>query len=88
LPSGPFKGWFDESKLFGPVEHKSYSWKWPHTTASYVSFLRTRSDHRMIAPPALEALIDDIAKAIDGHGGSFEVDYETHLYIARRLVLD
>jgi len=85
LPSGPFEGWFDESKLFGPVEHRSYSWMRQHTTSSYINFLRTRSDVRMLTPAVCEELLAETAKAIDGQGGEFEVDYETHLYIARRV---
>ncbi|MBI2741429.1 MAG: class I SAM-dependent methyltransferase [Rhodospirillales bacterium] len=85
LPSGPFKGWFDESGLFGPVEHKCYPWKWRHTTSSYTNFLRSRSDHQLIEPAKLAALLDDVAKAIDGQGGRFEIDYETHLYVAQRV---
>lgn len=85
LPNGPFKGWFDESKLFGPVEHRCYSWMWQHTTSSYINFLRTRSDVRMLTPAIREELLLEIAKAIAGQGGEFDVDYETHLYIARRV---
>ncbi|WP_342635264.1 class I SAM-dependent methyltransferase [Rhizobium chutanense] len=85
LPSGPFKRWFDESRLFGGVEHQCYSWKWQHTTSSYVNFLRTRSDVRMLTPAIREELLGEIAKAIDGEGGEFSLDYETHLYIARRV---
>ena len=88
LPNGPFKGWFDASGFFGPVEHESYPWKWHHTASSYVSLLRTRSYHRMLAPAKLEELLDEIAKAIDSHGEAFDADYETHLYMARRLDLD
>jgi len=88
LPSGPFKGWFDESGLFGPVDHRCYPWKWQHTTSSYANFLSTRSDIRMLTPSIREQLLSEISKAIDGHGGGFEVDYETHLYIARRLGLE
>ena len=84
LPAGPFKGWFDESGLFGPVTHKSYPWKWQHTTSSYTDFLRTRSDIRMLAAAKREALLEEIAAAIDDQGGAFEVDYETHLYMAHR----
>jgi hypothetical protein len=87
LPSGPFKGWFEASGVFGPVEHKSYPWKWQHTTSSYVGFLRTRSDHRMIAPEKLEELLGDVTRSIDGRGGALDVDYETHLYMARRINL-
>jgi SAM-dependent methyltransferase len=88
LPSGPFKGWFDQSGLFGPVEHRCYPWKWRHTTSSYVDFLGTRSDIRMLTANLREELLNDISKAIESHGGEFEVDYETHLYMARRIGLD
>jgi SAM-dependent methyltransferase len=84
LPQGPFKGWFDESGLFGQVTHKSYPWKWHHTTSSYADFLRTRSDFRMMEPAKREQVLADVIKAIDDHSGEFDVDYETHLYIARR----
>jgi SAM-dependent methyltransferase len=88
LPNGPFKGWFDESGVFGPVEHKGYPWKWLHTTSSYADFLRTRSDHRMLDSSKREDLLGDIAEAIADHGGGLTVDYEAHLYIARRLSRD
>jgi hypothetical protein len=42
----------------------------------------------MLAPAKLEELLDEIAKAIDSHGEAFDADYETHLYMARRLDLD
>ena len=35
-----------------------------------------------------EDLLDDIAKAITNHGDRLTVDYEAHLYIARRLSRD
>ncbi len=38
----------------------------------------------MMEPAKRDELLAEIAQAIDGHGGRFEVDYETHLYIARR----
>jgi SAM-dependent methyltransferase len=83
LPDGPFEKWFDESGLFGPVEHRSYPWQWRHNASSYVDFLRTRSDLRMLGAATREALLEEIAVAIGDHGGTFEVDYQTHLYIAR-----
>lgn len=88
LPTGPFKGWFDESGLFGPVEHRRYPWKRRHTTSSYTDFLRTKSDHRMMEPTKREEMLGEIAKAVDDQGGEVTLDYETHLYIARRLDLD
>ncbi len=88
LPSGPFEGWFRESGLFEPVEHRCYRWKWRRTTSSYVDHLRSRSDHRMMEPAKRDELLSEIAKAIDDEGGQFDMDYETHLYIARRADRD
>jgi len=85
LASGPFKGWFEESGLFGPVEHRCYLWQWLHTTSSYTDFLRTRSDLRMLPAAKRDELLGDLAKATEGPEGEFAVDYETHLYMARRL---
>jgi ubiquinone/menaquinone biosynthesis C-methylase UbiE len=83
LPDGPFKGWFDESGFFEPVTHKSYSWTWRQTTSAYTDFLRTKSELRMLGSAKREVMLDEIAMAIDHHGGSLTVDYETHLYISR-----
>jgi SAM-dependent methyltransferase len=85
LPDGPFKGWFEASGLFGPVAHHSYPWKWRHSRSSYVGFLRTKSEIRMLEHPSREAMLDEIAKAIDDRGGNFTVDYESHLFVARVL---
>jgi SAM-dependent methyltransferase len=59
LPDGPFKGWFDQSKLFGPVAHKGYPWKWRHTTSSCIAFLRTKSEHRMLESAKREDMLGD-----------------------------
>lgn len=85
LPNGPFKVWFDQSGLFGPVEHRMYSWNWRRTTSSYTDFLRTKSEHRMMESARRAEMLGEIAKAIDDHGGSLTIGYETHLYVARRL---
>jgi SAM-dependent methyltransferase len=85
LPGGPIKGEFDRSGLFGPLVHKAYPWSCHHTTSSYSNLLLTRSDCRMLAPDIRQKLLDGIAKAVDDHGGEFDMAYETHLYISRRL---
>jgi SAM-dependent methyltransferase len=85
LPNGPFKGWFEESGLFGPVEHRRYPWKWRHTTSSYTDFLRTKSEHWMMESAKREEMLGEIGEAIDDQGGEVTLDYETHLYVARRL---
>jgi SAM-dependent methyltransferase len=85
LPSGPFEGWFHESGLFGPVEHRMYPWKWRRTTSGFTDFLRTRPEYVAMEPAKREEMLREIAKAIDDQGGELTLDYETHLYIARRL---
>jgi SAM-dependent methyltransferase len=88
LPAGPIKAEFEQSRLFAPVTHRAYSWKWRHTTRSYSDFLVTRSDYRMLPPATREAVLAEIAQSIDRQGAAFAMDYETHLYIARRLERD
>ena len=88
LPDGPFRAGFDESGMFEPVVNRCYLWKWRQTTSSYTDFLRTKSDHLMLGSAKREAMLDEIAKAIDDHGGELAVDYETHLYMARLLNRD
>ena len=74
--------------MFEPVAHRCYLWKWEQTTSSYTDFLRTKSDHRMLESAKREEMLDEIAEAIDDHGGRLTVDYETHLYMARLLNRD
>lgn len=47
-----------------------------------------RSDIRMLTPTMRDELLNDISKAVDRYGGELEMDYETHLYMARRTGLD
>lgn len=67
------------------MEHRCYPWKWRHSSLSYANFLGTRSDIRMLTPTTRDELINDLCKAIDHHEGEFDVDYQTHLYMARRV---
>ena len=38
----------------------------------------------MMEPVKRDALLGEVAQAIKEHGEAFEVDYESHLYVARR----
>jgi SAM-dependent methyltransferase len=84
LPSGPLVKWFDAAGRFDTVIHKSYSWDWTLTAASFTSFARTRSDHQMMPSAQLDAILGELKNAIERHGDSFKWPYETHLYVARR----
>ena len=54
------------------------------TTSSYIDFLRTKSEIRMLDSTKREEMLGDLREAIDGGGGKFTADYETHLYLAQR----
>ncbi len=56
-----------------------------HSTTSYTDLLRTLSGHRLLADEQREALLGAIAEVIAAHGGEFELRYETHLYLAKRI---
>jgi SAM-dependent methyltransferase len=85
LPGARLAQAFASSTRFGAVVHKAYAWHRSHDAAGFVDWLRTRSDHRIISQTPREALLRDIAAAIDARGGRCELAYQTHLYMARRV---
>ncbi|WP_414124620.1 hypothetical protein [Rhizobium sp. BR 317] len=56
-----------------------------HSPESYTDLLRTLSSYRLLADDRREALLAAIAEVIAAYGGEFELRYETHLYMAKRL---
>jgi ubiquinone/menaquinone biosynthesis C-methylase UbiE len=84
LPIGPFAEYFQQSGLFGPVLHKGYSWSRRYSAQSYVEYLGSVSRYQMLDAARRETLLDAIAKEVEIHGGSFDLGYETHLYMAPR----
>ena len=85
LPGGVASKLFDElPPVFSSSIHDGYTWSLPHTSASYVASLRTESAIQLLPPANREELLSSIAKAVDARGGSLELDYETHLYMATR----
>jgi hypothetical protein len=47
--------------------------------------MRTQSNHRMLGPERVDALLEAAAATIDEHGGTFGVEYVTRLIEATRL---
>ncbi len=75
-------GEFEASRVFAPCIR--FIPGGGTTRASYRSFLLTRSELRMLAPEKREGLIAALSRAVEDQGGAFTLDYETHLYMARR----
>lgn len=84
LPSGPFAAMIEASGLFGPVAHETYPWRWQHTAESYTAFLATRSDHQLMEPSVRAAILSDVGDFIAKEIGSFAMDWEAHVYRARK----
>lgn len=85
-PEGPIRGDFDESALFGLVGSRHHPWSRIYTASEYLDLLRTHSDHRLLPEAQHELLLSAIRRVIDLHGGSVEVEYEAHLYVAPKAI--
>jgi trans-aconitate methyltransferase len=84
LPDGPFARSLYDSKLFAPGIHKTYTAVWRHTTESYIEFLRGRSYIGRLTPERRESMLRDLAACIAAQGGRFELQLDTHLYLAQK----
>jgi SAM-dependent methyltransferase len=74
----------DAAGPFDPSAIRRFPWAAPYTSASWSDLLATHSDHRLMEPSALAALLAAVRDAIDEVGGSFEMPYETLLVEAVR----
>jgi SAM-dependent methyltransferase len=73
----------EESDRFGPVEQVRVPWHADYTRAQHRELLRTQSNHRLLDPPTLERLLDEVGSVVEDEGGVLPVDYEVELYLAR-----
>lgn len=72
------------SGLFTDVGERSFGWRRRYTTAGWLDFLQTHSDHQTLPPERRERLLGAIAAALEDLGGSFEMHYAAMLVSARR----
>ncbi len=75
----------DAEHGFEPEPVRSYDWVCPYTSAEYIALIQTHSDHIMLPDAQREALLEAVRGVIDDAGGTFELTYRTHLWLARRL---
>lgn len=71
------------SPAFSDVRALSFHWTARYTTEQYVALLRTYSNHALLPEQTREALLAEVARAIDASGGSLEVEYTTGLFLAK-----
>jgi hypothetical protein len=67
------------------VQERAYTWTERYDAAAYTELLQTHSDHRLLPPEQLNALLQAVAAAIDEvAGGEFVYPYRTILLTARK----
>jgi ubiquinone/menaquinone biosynthesis C-methylase UbiE len=80
--------WYEQefagNRDFTDIDARAYHWHQRYTTAEYLGLLGTHSDHIMLPEGPRERLFTAIGAAIDEAGGSFELEYQTLLCLARR----
>ena len=72
-----------DSGLFEEPLVSVYEWTETYTTAEWVDQLPTHSDHRLLEPHVLDALLAAVAAAIDRCGGRLVLAFDTLLITAR-----
>ncbi|MFC1432797.1 trans-aconitate 2-methyltransferase [Streptacidiphilus sp. N1-3] len=65
------------------AETRSYPARHTFTRDRYLDLLASISAYRMLPESWRVPLFADIARTVDDRGGSFELEVETHLYLAR-----
>jgi SAM-dependent methyltransferase len=69
---------------FGPHVDRVISWSQEYTTDEWIDLLQTHSNHRLLPPERLAALLDAVAEAIDAVGGIYLGRYRCVLWAAPR----
>lgn len=70
---------------FGPLTEEWIPWTRQYDRDQWLDLLLTRSDHAALDPAVRERLFEAVGAAIDSHGGSFVMSFETGLITATRL---
>lgn len=72
-----------EAHGFTQPEQRFYDWDRPYSTQEYLALLRTHSDHRLLPPKRLSALLEAIARVIDERDGSITHPYRVVLLLTQ-----
>jgi SAM-dependent methyltransferase len=69
---------------FGAAAENWFPWSREYDRNQWLDVLRTRSDHVALDPDVRERMFEAIGAAIDDHGGSFVMSFETGLITTTR----
>ena len=70
---------------FGTATEDWFPWAREYDRNQWLDLLQSRSDHVALDSAVRERLFEAIGAAIDDHGGSFVMSFETGLITATRL---
>jgi SAM-dependent methyltransferase len=70
---------------FGAPTEKWFPWTRAYQRDEWLDQLMSRSDHTALEPAVRDCLFEGIGAAIDDHGGSFVMNFETVLITATRV---
>ena len=71
------------SEGFDKPQFRTYEWDQEYTTEQWIDTLRTHSNHIALAPEVLDALLTEVAHAIEDRGGVLHSHVVTELITAR-----
>ena len=71
--------------LFPTLVKKTYAWSRTYTAEEWTSLMRTQSDHIALPPDRREALMEEVAAAVEAHGNAYEHPYLCHLFALQRV---
>ncbi len=74
----------DHAPAFASPEVVRFAWSRAYTRDEWLDQLGTHSDHARLEPERLARLLDEVGRAIDSVGGSFEMSYDVVLVSAER----
>jgi SAM-dependent methyltransferase len=70
--------------LFGVVLHWRQNWVENYDADQYARLLATQSDHLMLEPAVLAAVVAAVRQLVSRRGGRITLTYATDLYLAQR----
>ncbi|MFC4514020.1 class I SAM-dependent methyltransferase [Streptomyces ehimensis] len=68
---------------FTDVEHRLYLSRHTRTTAGIVDLLSSLSSYLILTEETRRAVLSDVSRTIDAHGGALELETRTGLFLAR-----
>ena len=88
--AGIHRGQWSSSQLtgnpaFGVVLHWRHDWVESYDALRYARLLATQSDHMLLEPSALAAVLAEVRRLVERRGNRVTLSYATDLFLAQRM---